>query len=291
MTRLRVIVLCCEGLYQDYLVKRAAEDFELVGVVRLRVPRPAGTLMDRVKRYRNPGTLLRFLQARIFLPRFERRGRALGAKLFFQNGQPPHSPAGVPQLVTANINADETANFIRSQATDIVLVNGTNLLRGPILALIPQIPLGIVNLHTGLSPYSRGGNCNLFMMIENHPELVGVTVHHIDAGIDSGDMILTAQVAMEPDDNYEMVDVRSFHQGIELMMKAVHQLASGRAHRVPQWEGGKLFLRRTGYVYEPWHRLVANRLLDAGLVRRYLDEKGRRDNGVRLVEGPGDKEA
>jgi methionyl-tRNA formyltransferase len=144
-----------------------------------------------------------------------------------------------------------------------------------------------VNLHTGLSPYSRGANCNLYMILEGHPELVGVTVHHIDPGIDSGDIIRSAQVPLEPGDNFETIDVRSFHVGIELLLAAARELVAGRAARVPQWEKGKLFLQRTGYRYEPWQRLEANRRLEGGLLAEYLADREARDAAVRLVGATG----
>ncbi len=280
---LRVVVLCCDGPYQRHLARRAAEEFTLVGVVVQHAPGERRGRIERLKPYLDPRRLLRQLAARTFLPRHELRGEQLRQRLFDRNGRPPSLPEGVPTLHTESINGPETVAFLRSQAPDIVLVNGTQLLREPVLALIPAIRHGIVNLHTGLSPYSRGGNCNLYMILEGHPELVGVTVHHIDPGIDSGDIILSAQVPFEADDNFETIDVRSFHLGIELLMQAAHQLAAGMAQRVPQWERGKLFLRRTGYTYEPWQRLVANRMCEAGLVRDHLANRSRRTGGVRVV--------
>lgn len=65
---------------------------------------------------------------------------------------PPEIPAGVPVLHTEAINGSETVAFVKHQAPDLVLVNGTQLLREPLLALRPTIRHGIVNLHTGLSP-------------------------------------------------------------------------------------------------------------------------------------------
>jgi hypothetical protein len=120
---------------------------------------------------------------------------------------------------------------------------------------------------------------------EGVPELVGVTVHHIDPGIDSGDIILSARVPMQADDDFETIDVRSFHVGVELMLEAVRRLEASTAPRVPQWEQGKLFLRRTGYVYEPWQRLLANRSIARGLVRTYLADQVRRDGAARVVQG------
>ena len=239
--------------------------------------------MARLKRYRDPGALTRQLMARWKLPAYERRGETLKRQLFCPKGTPPEIPAEVPVLHTEAINGSETVGFVKHQAPDLILVNGTQLLREPLLALRPTIRHGIVNLHTGLSPYSRGANCNLYMILEGHPELVGVTIHHIDQGIDSGDIIRSAQVPLEPDDNFETIDVRSFHLGIMLLLEAARDLVEGRAQRVRQWEQGKLFLQRTGYHYESWQRLAASRLLEAGLLREYLADRVNRDAAVRLV--------
>jgi methionyl-tRNA formyltransferase len=121
------------------------------------------------------------------------------------------------------------------------------------------------------------------MLLEGRPELVGTTVHHISRGIDGGDIILSSQVPMRSEDNYEMVDIRTFDSGIESLLQAANQLEAGSAARVPQWEKGKLFLRRTGYEYEPYQRLLANRMLADGLVRNYLTNKSLCDVGVVTV--------
>jgi hypothetical protein len=285
MSSLRVAVLCCDGLYQRHLIRRVSEEFTLVGVVLQVSPPDSRGRLARLAKYRRPLRLLRQLIARLMLRPHDRRGAALQRQLFHHNGAPPELPEGVPVLVTAAINEERTASFLRQVAADIGLVNGTQLLRQPVLALIPSLRHGLINLHTGLSPYSRGANCNLYMLMEGQPELVGVTVHHIDPGIDSGDIILSARVPMQADDDFETIDVRSFHVGIELMLEAVRRLEAGTAPRVPQWEQGKLFLRRTGYVYEPWQRLLANRRIARGLVRTYLAEQVRRDGAARVVQG------
>lgn len=279
-------MLCCDGLVQRWLAQRAHEELDLLGVVvQHPSPGPSAGRLGRWSRYRDPRVLVRQLRARLALPRYERRGEALRQQLFYREGRPPALPAGVPVLHTQAINGPETVAFLQRLAPELVLVNGTQLLRQPILDLLPSLPLGIVNLHTGLSPYSRGANCNLYMILEGHLELVGVTVHHIDAGIDSGAIIRSAQVPLQADDNFETIDLRSFHFGIELLLAAAHDLARGVAARVPQWEKGKLFLQRTGYHYEPWQRLAASRLLERGLLAEYLQHRRERDAGVRLV-GP-----
>lgn len=279
----RVVVLCCAGERQDYLAMRASEEFTLVGIVRVVPTNPHGDWRQRFGKYFSPAVLVEYLLARVLLPREERRGRVLEKQLFWSVGRPPAAPAQVPCLRVQDINGAEAIDFVGRSAADIVLVNGTNLIRKPMLQLRDGMTWGFLNLHTGLSPYSRGGNCNLFMLLEGKPEHVGITVHHIDLGIDRGDIVLSDQTPMLPTDNWEMIDARSFHHGIEQLLKGAKAVIGGWAPRVKQWESGKLFLKRTGYVYKPFYRVLLNRALRRGLIAKYLGQCSQRDAAVRLV--------
>jgi hypothetical protein len=158
-----------------------------------------------------------------------------------------------------------------------------NAIREALRKCAATLPLGMINLHTGLSPYARGGNCNLFMLLERHPELVGITVHHIDGGIDRGDIIITDRPDMSEEDSYEMIEVKTFRLGNDRLMDAVRRLATGEADRIPQWTEGKLFLRRTGYLYEPYLHVQVNRILSYGLIANYHEWRDEFDAGIRLV--------
>lgn len=282
--KLRVAALCCTGLYQSYMLSRLAQVHDLVGIVLYQRPRANGSLWERMWRYKHPRLFTEYVVSRVLLPRYEQRAQPLLEALFFSGGTPPAAvPPCVPCVHVGNINDAAAVEFVRKLKPDLICVNGTNLLRGPMLALQPAVPYGIINLHTGLSPYARGGNCNLYALLEGKPELVGVTIHHIDPGIDSGDIIITARPAFAIDDTYETIDARTFRLGIDSMLVAMRQLLEGRACRVPQWQSGKIYLRRTGYVYKPYLRVLANQCLKTGLVRSYLADRTRRDAAVRLV--------
>ena len=282
-TKIKIIILCCEGLYQRYLIHRISQEYELVGIVLRIEPNAKGSLLVRLIRYINPVKLIRYLQARFFMLGETAKAAPLISHLFYTDGKPPSLPADVPIIRAEDINSLAVVDFINKLRPDVVCVNGTNLLREPMLNLILNIPYGIINLHTGLSPYSRGGNCNLFMLLEKHPELVGITIHHIDKGTDSGDIIISARLELKPGDNYAMIDAKTFRIGIDMLLVAIRQLIEGRAIRIKQWEAGKLFLRRTGYNYHPYLRLKVNRLLKKGIISDYLRDREKIDAKVKLI--------
>src|SRR5690606_1414962 len=64
-------------------------------------------------------------------------------------------------------------------------------------ALIDMAPRGITNLHNALLPWARGGEANIWTIIDGHP--AGVTYHYVTEAIDEGPVI-----AQRP------VDVRSW---------------------------------------------------------------------------------
>ena len=280
---IKVVLFCCDGVFQRDLMWRLYDAFRLQAIV-LQIDRSASAnLWQRLSRYSNPKSLVQFLLARYKRKFYDLRAKPVLESLFFRNGQFPPFPPGVPIIEVDNINSARTEEALDQFRPDIICVNGTRLIRPPLLDRISELPLGMINLHTGISPYSRGGNCNLFMLIERHPELVGITIHHIDRGIDHGDIIITNRPDISPDDNFEIIDAKTFRLGNECMVSAVRQLHDGTAERVPQWIEGKLFLRKTGYVYEPFLHVKVNRILSDGLIKDYLAIKSEVDAGVRLV--------
>lgn len=282
----KVLLLCCSGRFQTYLANQLNQKFDLIGIVLCDIPANRQNIWARLKHlsmYLNPFLFFKYIDSRINLPKFEviTEQRLQEHFPFFLAQQT--FPDKIPVIQVKNINDTVVVKFVQKLKPDVVSVNGTNLLREPLLSMADNIPLGIINLHTGLSPYSRGGNCNLFMLLEDKPQLVGATIHYIDKGIDSGDIIQTLRPKMMPDDPYEYIEAKVFIAGIHAMLEAIQKIMEGKAERVKQWTRGKLFLEKTGYQYSPHIRLQVNRKINKGLIQHYLDNQKECDKGIKLV--------
>jgi len=285
--RYRVVGVTCPGPRQEHLLRRLADRFDLVGWLSMS-ERPA-SLKDRwtslCRRYRNPLRLSRHLEARAKCRQFNIAARSLEADLFDGANDFPALRANLPHLHVHDVNQPSAIDFLRQLRPDCLVVDGTNLLRAPYFDGTLPRDLKIINIHTGLSPYARGGNCNLYCILHSQPQLVGVTVHYIDAGIDSGDIIYTARPTFEAGDTVERLELKTRRLGEDLLILALGQLSTGIASRHPQWEPGRLFLRRTGYIYNPFQRCQANELLlYGGLIELYLNSRTHFDEQVRVIE-------
>jgi len=94
----------------------------------------------------------------------------------------------------------------------------------------------IINLHISLLPWNRGTDPNLWSFLENTPK--GVTIHHIDHGIDTGDIIAQKEVEMRDDDTLK-TSYERLSEEIEQLFKIVWtKIKKGKLKATPQPKGG-----------------------------------------------------
>lgn len=93
-------------------------------------------------------------------------------------------------------------------------------------------PAGVVNLHPAYLPYNRGAYPNIWSIVERTP--AGVTLHYIDTGVDTGDIVARRQVSIEPVDTGETLYRKLEQACVELFKETWPLTHSGRAPRIPQ---------------------------------------------------------
>jgi methionyl-tRNA formyltransferase len=99
--------------------------------------------------------------------------------------------------------------------------------------MIDLPPIGNINLHASLLPKYRGA-APIQWAIANGETVTGVTTMRIDAGLDTGDILLQEETAITPDDTAETLALRLAATGAELTVKTLNNLRSGVIHPRPQ---------------------------------------------------------
>jgi methionyl-tRNA formyltransferase len=107
-----------------------------------------------------------------------------------------------------------------------------------VLALFPA---GCLNLHPAYLPYNRGAYPNVWSIVDGTP--AGVTIHFVDEGIDTGDVVAQRRVEVEPTDTGETLYRRLEEASLELFRDAWPLIRSGRAPRTPQKRDAGTFHR------------------------------------------------
>jgi methionyl-tRNA formyltransferase len=103
------------------------------------------------------------------------------------------------------------------------------ILRPEFLELLPA---GCINVHPALLPYNRGAFPNVWSIVDGTP--AGATVHYIDAGIDTGDIIAQREVPVSPTDTGESLYRKLEHACVELFTDTWPLIRSGQNPRLVQ---------------------------------------------------------
>lgn len=130
--------------------------------------------------------------------------------------------------------------------------------------MIDLPPLGNLNLHGSLLPKYRGA-APIQWAIASGETVTGVTTMRIDAGLDTGDVLLQSEEHIQPEDTALTLTPRLAHTGAELMIRTLAGLKSGTITPRPQnhaqatlappltREDGLIDFART--ATETWNRL------------------------------------
>lgn len=106
-------------------------------------------------------------------------------------------------LHVSSINDPEVMDALRSSAPAAVGVIGTSIIRPQVLGCV-EAP--VINIHSGWTPNYRGSHGAYWAVVKNDLEHCGVTVHLVDAGIDTGGILRRETIMPDADDNvYSLV--------------------------------------------------------------------------------------
>jgi methionyl-tRNA formyltransferase len=171
---------------------------------------------------------------------------------------------GLPVFQPERIRRPEIVQQLAAMEPDAMIVVGYG-------QIIPQsiidIPLlGIINVHASLLPKYRGA-APIQWAIANGETNTGVTTMRIDAGLDTGDMLLKWETQIGPEENALELSPRLANAGAELLVRTLRENPtavkqdSTEATLAPilkkedgridwSWEAGTIFNRARGFL--PW---------------------------------------
>ncbi len=137
-------------------------------------------------------------------------------------------PIAQPERIKAN---DEFRTQLRALKPDVIIVVGYGRIIPPWMLDLP--PLGNINLHASLLPKYRGA-APMQWAIANGETVTGVTTMRIDAGLDTGDILLQRELAIAPEDTAETLSPRLALIGADLVVETLRNLQRGNLRPRPQ---------------------------------------------------------
>lgn len=143
--------------------------------------------------------------------------------------EPVEMPQGVPLHELANHNASEAWALLENLAPDLILVFGTRILVPETFGKARVISL---NWHTGITPEYRGAKSEFWALYNGEPELVGLTLHIVDAGIDTGDPVAQHRLEVTPADDEHTLRAKAIRAAVPLLEEVVRRWRAGELPRI-----------------------------------------------------------
>lgn len=132
----------------------------------------------------------------------------------------------------------EAVETVRGLNPDVIVVVAYGKLLPKDILDIPC--LGCINVHASLLPKYRGAAPIQWSVI-NGDKVTGITTMYMAEGLDTGDMLLTEQTEIGPDETSGELHDRLSLMGADLIVKTLQAVENGTAKRIPQTEDGTCY--------------------------------------------------
>ncbi len=255
MSKLSVIILCGQSPRHLYFANQVAKACRPLAIIQ-----ESGhddPFKKLIKLLIKPaslwGKLSRWLRDR-------KRYRGHKEAEFFFDKEVPYLTHSELRVEVPHINHPEVVELIDRYQADLIVVFGTSLLKG---TLLEKGRLGIINLHGGLSPEYRGADCTFWALYNQEPEKVGCTVHYINAGIDTGNIIAYVSPEIKATDDELTLFWRAVQSSADVFSVLLNRLEQGETFGQTQTHKGHLYQVKDRGLR---HEKAVDALLQSGLL-------------------------
>lgn len=212
-TSFNINILTSDGPQYDYLIHKLENNFSINIVIREPSKCQRKLLLANKKFYRYLCNRYQWLVRKVL-------GYDKYRKRYFYFVKPLQS-----KIVNVdNINSEEVIHLINQYPCNLYIVMGTSILKTPILEACNT---DIINIHGGYLPDYRGNNCIYFAYHNNDFDKIANTIHFIDKGIDTGDIIKIVQPTILNKDNPETLYCKAKKKAINQLIGIICNYQNG----------------------------------------------------------------
>ena len=141
------------------------------------------------------------------------------------------SAHGIPVLQYERIKSEEGLAGLRAFAPELMVTAAFGQILSADDLAVP--PLGCVNVHGSLLPKYRGAAPIQWAIVDGETE-TGVTTMFTDVGVDTGDMLLSDRVVIDPNETAGELSARLAIVGAHTLARTLDALEHGKLVRTPQ---------------------------------------------------------
>ncbi|MBN2539028.1 MAG: methionyl-tRNA formyltransferase [Deltaproteobacteria bacterium] len=138
---------------------------------------------------------------------------------------------GIPVYQPDRVRSEDFLDTFRKISPDMVILVAFGQILPEEIIRFPR--LGCLNVHPSLLPNYRGAAPINWAIINGDKE-TGVTIMHMDEGVDSGDILLQEKTDIGADERFDDLHEKLSAMGSELLIRAVKGVIAGTTSATPQ---------------------------------------------------------
>jgi methionyl-tRNA formyltransferase len=177
----------------------------------------------------------------------------------------------VPFLIAKNVNDISFLKSIKKYDADLFISMSYNqILKKDILSIPPK---GFINCHAGAIPFYRGRNPLNWALI-NGEKKYGITVHFVDEGIDTGDIIIQKKYPIQINDTYKILLDHAVYECASVLFDSIKKIQNNSVIRIKQTD-----IHSVGTYFG--RRIIGDEIID------FNQSSERVHNFIRAISEPG----
>ena len=130
----------------------------------------------------------------------------------------------------SSVNAPEALEILRQIAPDVVVLSGTRIVGS---GTLDAVGAPVLNVHAGITPLFRGVHGGYWALWTGQSQDFGATVHVVDKGVDTGNVLEHVRPTPTPDDNFVTYPLLQLGAALPALIRVLNQLDRGQGLPAP----------------------------------------------------------
>ncbi|MFK7900086.1 MAG: formyl transferase [Cyclobacteriaceae bacterium] len=242
----KIIILAQESLSTNCFYNSISEEYTISSVVLEQSVSKWIIIRKRIKKLGLFKTIGQLFFIVCIVPLIKKRAKNRITAIFNTYS---FNSSTIPSNIVLHVNSVNDSNvqeYLREEQADIILIHGTRIISKATLEATSAV---FINIHAGITPYYRGVHGGYWALINNEIEKCGVTVHQVNKGIDTGNIISQTTISITPKDNFYTYPFIQLGEGLILLKKALSSNLDTVSTATPIHEKGSLWYHPTAFSY------------------------------------------
>lgn len=219
---MNIVFLTSHAIHQYYLINEIHKFSPVKKVFFQTIHEKQTSWKNRFLRLLSPKKcrfILRHLMARILFYSDNKKQEKYEREAFFSNAVPTLD-SSIPSEEVLTFNSEEAVRKVKKEEPDLIIVFGTDILKGNILNIAK---LDILNIHRDILPKYRGGGLPCWVFYNNDFKNMGTTVHVCSKDLDAGAIVGQKFYMLQRDDRIYTVRYKTTRLAVDILKELIEK--------------------------------------------------------------------